>query len=185
MGWPKDHREDSPFTTVAPRWVDPAEVYVKMLSLDGDESTFDMNVDASGSGGLMYQVIVPDGKVLLLRRLAFHLVDGKMEPHKFGDRAVLVNGCELHIHNADDSHAVRLISEDPIKTNADFAVMGVPYFYEGGVTNESLVVTIDFVVLCGCVLRLQAGMYMAWHTQDNLEALTHFQGSIGGRLVDA
>ncbi len=185
MSWPKDHREQTPFTTVAPRWVDPAEVFLCQLSLEGDGETFDMNVDGSVSGGLMFKAIVPTGKVFLFRRMVFHLVDLKMEPAKFGDINALTNGCELHIHNADDSHAVDIINEDPVKTNADFAGLGRPYYYEGGVVNESLVVTLDFVEMCGCVMRLQAGMYVAWRINDNLENLTHFQSNASGRMVDA
>ena len=183
--WPHDFDPRTPFHTVGPRWCPPGEIFMKLFSLENDGETFGMDVDGSVSGGLIFKVVVPVSKVLLLKSLSFHMVDGKLEPAKFGDRTALTNGVTIHVHDEAMNHLVNIAEDQPLKTNTEFAGIGIPVFYEAGVIDESMIVTVDFVALTGYAMMLQAGNYIAVHINDDLSLLSHFDGVVYGRLVNA
>lgn len=167
--------------------VPPAEILMTLFTLDGLGVDPDMNVDGSITGK-EFRYVVPAGKTAIVHSIGFHLLDAKLDFDGFGDLGALGNGVRISIHDADDNVLVRLVDGFPITQLVEFTHFGTPGVFvdsAAGSAEDMFNVTVPFCDICGYVPFLTEGQYIEIHIDDNLTGLTHFQATLGGRLIDA
>lgn len=162
---------------------DPEDIFVVPFSLNGDGVTFGMNVNGSVTPQ-QFRVVVPADYALAVQTVEFHIVDAGIGVETFGGIAALTNGLLFHIHDVDGSYLVQIIQDQPIKANFEFAhFVGMNFeLTPGGGTQDFLRVVWPLQAALGFRPYLQEGQYFALHIRDNLTGLTHFEGSVSGRL---
>lgn len=179
-------RLDRTFEACQP--VPPAEILMALFTLDGLGVDPDMNVDGSITGK-EFRYVVPAGKTAIVHSIGFHLLDTSIDFNGFGALGALGNGVRILIHDADDNVLVHLVDGFPITHLGEFTHFGTPRIYvdraTGGAVEDMFNVTVPFCDICGYVPFLTEGQYIEIHIDDNLTGLTHFEATLGGRLIDA
>jgi len=168
----------------SPQPIPPQELYMGAFLSDGPGS-FEMVVDGSVQE-VIYRIMVPPKKALLVHSITFSLLANKINLAGFGSSAaVLTNGISVHIHAADGSRLTELIEAMPIKSNYGFGRFGNTIMVTGFHNTSILTVRWDIAQQAGFVPYLQPGQYIAVHIRDNLvgKALK-LQATCQGRLVD-
>ncbi len=128
----------------------------------------------------------PSGKIALVSRVLFDIIDGAMQVDKFGGLAALSNGVKVEILDGqDDSVILDFLDGSTIKSNFDFShVAGVDAFVEPTAGDDELLVRWS-ISKTGVHLYLPLTRKFAVTIQDNLTGIAHFDATIQGILVDS
>jgi hypothetical protein len=174
----------------ASQLIPPGEMHLNLFTLNGAGVDPDMAIDGSAATGTPseFRYIVPADKTFLMHSIGFHLLDASFDFNGFGAGAALTNGLRISIHDSDDTVLVRLVEGFPIDKMVEFAHFGTPATNidpAAGAADDMFSTQIVFQTIIGYTPFLTAGQYIEIHVEDDLSGLTHFEATIGGRLIDA
>ncbi len=158
-------------------------MWFKLFTIDGLGVTHEMDVNGS-STPVSFQVVVPAGKVGIISRVVFHMVDGGMTWAEFGGITALSNGVLVRARDSNDDVLLDFMDGAALTSNSMFAhLAGVDAFLSVEAQDDAFSVRWS-LFKTGYVPYLTAGQYLELLVQDNLSAITHFQAILQGRLID-
>ena len=145
----------------------------------------DMNVNGSVTA-VDFKYTCPVGKVVLVSRLHFHILDSNVDPNDFGGIAGgIATGLILGAFDSDDSQILDFLDGDTIKKNTHFDhIAGTDANVKTGTGLDALAVRFS-VHKSGASMRLTAGQYIQMTVQDDLTTLNEFTTLIQGLIFDA
>jgi len=163
------------------RAIPPDFIFNKFLELNGS-GTNEMAVD--GTTPQLFFVEIPAGFVLFLENIALSIIDGKIQPERFGDIIALTNGVVLEILDEDQNVVFTGFGGLPAKKTMDLAAgPNITHLTDvSGVGTEGIVASFGAQQL-GRGVEIGPGDRIQIRVQDNLLGLNSMMCSASGIII--
>ncbi len=143
----------------------------------------DMVVDGS-STAVQFFYAPPPGKIALISRLIWDVVDGSMQVGRFGGLGALSNGLKVELLDHNDNVILDFLAGMTIKTNYEWShLAGSDALIQLAAGDDEMHVRWS-IFKTGAHLYLPPNRKIAMTVQDALAGLTHFESVVQGILVD-
>ncbi len=163
------------------RAIPPDFIFNKYLELAGS-GTNEMAVD--GTIPKIFFVEIPAGKVLFLENIALSIIDGKIQPDRFGDILALTNGVLLEILDENQGVVFTGFGGLPAKKTMDLAAgPNLTHLSDiSGVGTEGIVASFGTQQL-GRGVEIGPGDRIQITVQDILTGLDSMMCSVSGIIL--
>ncbi len=165
--------------------VDASRLIFKNLTLDGDGSTFNANVDGSVTPQLFWYSPPQNTKARIYRMIIFVRDTGVFTADGFGALAALTNGIDIYVarnNAASGATILNLDADNKVQSNADWGRLCYDARLDAYGSGDNFIVVRWTFANTGAYLTLGENDYIIAEINDDLTGLVEHTYTVQGFL---